>query len=133
MKSTKAYVAALLVSFMLSFGMLAVPHASFALFESAKDQACNGVNAQDGVGCGAPGSNSGKVNSVLKTTIELLSFIVGIISVIMIIIGGIKYSTSQGDGISTAAARNTIIYAIVGLVVVALAQGIVFFVLGKTT
>jgi hypothetical protein len=51
----------------------------------------------------------------------------------MIIIGGLKYITSSGDSNNITSAKNTILYAIIGLVVVALAQFIVKFVLGKAT
>jgi hypothetical protein len=59
--------------------------------------------------------------------------VVGVIAVIMIIIGGLKYVTSGGDSSAVGSAKNTIIYALVGLVVVALAQALVKFVLAKTT
>lgn len=74
-----------------------------------------------------------KVNSLLKTVINIFSIVVGVVAVIMIIIGGLKYITSGGDSGNVSSAKNTIIYALVGLVVVALAQFIVRFVLGKAT
>jgi hypothetical protein len=49
----------------------------------------------------------------------------------MIIIGGLKYVTSNGDSNSISSAKNTIIYALIGIVVVAIAQSVVRFVLGK--
>jgi hypothetical protein len=49
----------------------------------------------------------------------------------MIIIGGLKYITSGGDSSNVTGAKNTILYAVVGLVVVAMAQFIVRFVLTK--
>jgi hypothetical protein len=51
----------------------------------------------------------------------------------MIILGGLKYITSGGDAQKVASAKSALIYAIVGLVIVALAQAIVRFVLGKAT
>ena len=54
---------------------------------------------------------------------------VGVVSVIMIIIAGFKYVTIGGNDSSVTSAKNTILYAIVGLVIVALAQVIVRFVL----
>lgn len=73
------------------------------------------------------------VDNIVATVINIFSFIVGVIAVIMIIIGGIKYVTSGGDSNNISSAKTTIIYAIIGLVVVALAQVIVRFVLGKVT
>ncbi len=72
-----------------------------------------------------------KVNDTVKLGLNLFSAIVGIISVVMIIIGGIRYITSGGDSSKVSAAQNTVLYAVIGLVVVALAQIIVQFVLKK--
>lgn len=74
-----------------------------------------------------------KVNDTIKLAINLFSAIVGIISVVMIIVGGIKYITSGGDSGNVTSAKNTILYAVIGLVVVALAQIIVKFVLDRFT
>ena len=72
-----------------------------------------------------------KIHDILTTIINIFSLIVGVVSVIMIIIGGLRYITSGGESGNVSTAKNTIIYAIVGLVIVALAQFIVHFVLGK--
>ena len=64
--------------------------------------------------------------------VNIFSIIVGIIAVIMIIYGGFKYITSGGDSGNVSGAKNTLIYAIVGLIIVALAQFIVRFVLNTT-
>lgn len=100
-----------------------------ALFEEATNEACSGA-ALSNDGCD-PGQGEEKISDTLATVINVLSIVLGVISVIMIIVGGIKFTTSQGDGASTSSARNTIIYAVVGLVVSVMAQGIVRFVLGK--
>ncbi len=72
-----------------------------------------------------------KVSGLLDTVINIFSLVVGITSVIMIIIGGFKYIISQGDSANISSAKNTILYAIIGLVVVVMAQVIVRFVLAK--
>ena len=74
---------------------------------------------------------SERIASVLRSVISLFSLVVGFVSVIMIMVGGFKYVTSSGDSNSISSAKNTIIYALVGLAVVALAQFIVRFVLAK--
>lgn len=71
------------------------------------------------------------VNDIIEDVINIFSIVVGVVSVIMIIVGGLKYITSGGDSGSVGGAKNTILYAIIGLVVVALAQVIVRFVLGR--
>lgn len=74
-----------------------------------------------------------KVNKTIRLVINIFSLIVGVVSVIMIIIGGFKYITSGGESGNISGAKNTILYAIIGLIVVALAQVIVKFVLQKAT
>lgn len=75
----------------------------------------------------------GKVNNILRLIINLFSVIVGVIAVIMIIVGGVKYITSGGASDKVTSAKNTILFAVVGLIVVALAQIIVRFVLSKVS
>lgn len=123
-----------LATLVLASGLsLTLVHPASALISDteAKNQACQGVNlSSDGSSsCGAAGIL--KANDLLSKVINILSLIAGVVAVIMIIIGGVRYITSQGESASTAAAKNTIIYAIVGLVIVALAQIIVRFVLAK--
>jgi hypothetical protein len=86
------------------------------------------VNNADGT---APADANKKVNDTITLVINIFSIVVGIVAVIMIVLGGLKYITSGGDSNNITSAKNTILYAIVGLVVVALAQFIVRFVLGK--
>jgi hypothetical protein len=96
-----------------------------------KDCLTTGTNTTDPNG--ATGNAGDRVNNIIKTVINIFSLIVGIVAVIMIIIGGLKYITSGGDSGNVTGAKNTILYAIVGLIVVALAQIIVKFVLEKAT
>lgn len=69
----------------------------------------------------------------ITNVVNVLLFILGAIAVIMIIIGGIRYTTSNGDAGNTKAAKDTILYAVVGLVVAILAYAIVNFVIGAFT
>ena len=73
------------------------------------------------------------VNNILTDAINVFSVIVGVISVIMIIVGGFHYITSGGSQEKVKKAKDTLVYAIIGLIIVALAQVIVRFVLGKST
>ncbi len=93
----------------------------------------SGTCATDQAGCTDPGGATDRVNRIIRLVINIFSLIVGVIAVIMIIIGGLKYITSGGDSGNITGAKNTILYAIIGLVVVALAQVIVRFVLNKVT
>lgn len=74
-----------------------------------------------------------KINQLVATIVNLFSVLVGAVAVIMIIVGGFRYITSGGDSGNVSTAKNTILYAIVGLVIVALSQFIVKFVLAKAT
>ena len=70
-----------------------------------------------------------RVSDIIRRIVNLLSIIVGVVAVIMIIIGGFRYVTSGGSDASVTGAKNTILYAVIGLIIVALAQLIVNFVL----
>jgi len=84
--------------------------------------------------CQPTSAGSGQSATKLVTSvINVLSLLVGAVAVIMLIFGGFRYVTSGGKQESVTSAKNTIIYAIIGLVIVALAQIIVQFVLNKTT
>lgn len=70
-------------------------------------------------------------NGVITKIVRLLSIVIGVAAVIMIIVGGIRYVTSSGDPSNTTGAKNTILFAIVGLLVALLAQAIIIFVISK--
>lgn len=66
---------------------------------------------------------------IFTTIVNILLFIIGALSVIMLIIGGIRYTVSGGNQSAVTAAKNTIMYAIVGIIIAVLAYAIVNFVL----
>ncbi len=68
-------------------------------------------------------------DGVFKQITNTILYIVGIIAVIMLIIGGIKYVISGGDAKKVTDAKNTILYAIIGLVIAFFAYAIVNFVI----
>jgi hypothetical protein len=70
---------------------------------------------------------------IFKTITNVLLFIIGAISVIMLIIGGIRYTVSGGDSGAVTSAKNTILYAIVGIIVAILAFAVVNWVIGSFT
>src|SRR5690242_18841745 len=117
----KQRITNLIVSLSLVLGMgimltPAVAHASF------KSDACEGVNTLNGTGgdkCDPDASS--KFDNVIKGFINILSIIVGFAAVIMVIVAGFKFITSNGDSGAIASARSTLSYAIIGLIIVALA------------
>jgi hypothetical protein len=72
--------------------------------------------------------NSTTIEVQFKNVANILLFVLGAIAVIMIIFGGIRYVTSAGDSSRVKAAKDTILYSVVGLVVAILAYAIVNFV-----
>lgn len=70
-------------------------------------------------------------NGILTKVTRIISIIIGVAAIIAIIIGGFRYTLASGDPANVTKARNTIIYALVGLAVAAAAQGIVIFVLDR--
>lgn len=100
-------------------GLFAVSAVSLpALAEGVAD----GINAIGNTGGGTD------LTVVFKTIVNVLLYIIGAVSVIMIVIGAIKYVTSNGDGSAVTSAKNTILYAVIGLIVAVLAYAIVNFV-----
>jgi len=106
------------------------------VYVSALD--CNGIQDCVGQGTDETDTNGGnsvdaetKVSEITKQVINIFSWLVGIVSVIMVIVGGFQYVTSGGDSGKVTSAKNTIMYALIGIVIVALAQVMVKFVLGK--
>lgn len=73
------------------------------------------------------GSNATPLPTVIKNIVNVLLYFIGVLSVIMIIYGGFRYVTSAGDTSAVASAKNTILYAVVGVVVAGLAYAIVNF------
>jgi len=88
--------------------------------------------AQQGAQSADPDEGKGReLTDVIRDGITAVIFIVGIIAVIMVVLGGIQYTTSQGDAGKVKKAKDTIMYGIIGLVVAILAFAIVNFVLGS--
>jgi ABC-type Fe3+ transport system permease subunit len=124
-------------SLLFSFLGIANLHLTYAL-----DCSSNNLTAQEAVQCGTNGASGNnqdsdqapkRINKTIIDVINILSTIVGIIAVIMIVVAGFRYITSAGDTNKITSARNTLLYAVIGLVIVALAQVIVRFVLDKAT
>lgn len=74
--------------------------------------------------------NTVTLEDQIKIVVNVLLFLLGAIAVIMIIIGGIRYATSNGDSSQTKAAKDTILYAVIGLIVAIMAYAIVNFIVG---
>lgn len=77
------------------------------------------------------GQDAPTLGDEIHTIVNALLFILGAISVVTIVVGGIRYTTSGGDSSSIQAAKNTVLYSVVGLVIATLAYAIVNFVISS--
>ena len=93
-----------------------------------KDDACSGLSQLNG-GSSCNKGASKSLDGLIKAIINILSIVVGLAAVVMIIVGGLKFITSNGDSNAVASARSSIMYAVIGLIIVAIAQVLVHFVL----
>lgn len=98
-----------------------------------KGEIQNGVCGASGQASCTPGNAGTNLEGTISTVVNILSAAAGVAAVIMIIIGGFRYVTSAGNAETAKNARNTLVYAVVGLIIVALAQLVVHFVLTQTT
>lgn len=98
--------------------------------ENITQQACQATGAQ--------GTSSACINQtddpitgpqgIIKRAINLLSILVGVASVIVIMVAGFSFITSQGEPAALSKAKNSLIFAVIGIVIVVLAQVIAGFV-----
>jgi len=86
--------------------------------------------AQSGASDVASSQLTGDLTASISTIINILIFVIGLVAVIMLIVGGFRYVFSQGNEKAVQGAKDTILYAIIGIVVAILAFAIVNFVLG---
>ncbi len=111
----------LLISQVLMSG---VSYAAPALDQGAKSGFEKGIE-------NSGGTSEDTVTGTIQKVINLLLFIAGVIAVIYILIGGIRYVTSNGDSGAAKKARDTIMYALIGLVIAISAYSIVNLILGR--
>lgn len=79
-----------------------------------------------------PGSSGGStVPSLIESTLNILTWAIGVIAVIMVIVGGLQYVLSAGDPGKATRAKDTILYAVIGVVVTIMAYSIVKFIIGS--
>ena len=70
-------------------------------------------------------------DATLGNILDLVYFFGGVVAVIVIVVAGIMYTASEGDAEKTKRAKNMILYAIVGLLMIAMAFVITGFVIGR--
>lgn len=118
---SKLIIAIIAISLIAVIGIKAP---AYALSGASTSQACKGLKQVGGQDCDTGGS---QVGNVLKTVVSVISYFAGVVAVIMIILSGINFMTSNGDPQKITKARNGLIYAAIGIAVAAAAQVIVNF------
>lgn len=133
LQTIRKKIAVVTAALAISFVPVVAPAAVYAVSEIQNNLQCGTTLTVEGSnGCQSDiNTGSTTISDTIKKVVNFFSAIVGIVAVIMIIYGGFKYISSGGDSGNVTSAKNTIIYAVIGLVVVAMAQFIVQFVLGK--
>lgn len=86
---------------------------------------------QGGVNAAGGSEDTRELDTVVGTIINVVLYVLGILAVAFIIYGGVKYAMSAGDAAKVKSAKDTIMYAVVGLIVAILAYAIVNFVIGS--
>lgn len=130
-KTFKKVLAGLIAAPLLALGALVV-----APVTPASAQTCDVTNPSitSGAACSKPSGAEADLfgeESIFTRIVNILLFIIGAVAVIMLIIGGIRYTLSGGKDAEVTAARNTILYAIIGIIVAFLAYAVVNWVLGS--
>lgn len=132
MKKLKYLLCLAIATGSLSLAPLTVSYAADKVdIDTAKSVTQEGAcEQQDNArGCG----NGGALGNIFATVANVILFLVGAVAVIMLIIGGFRYVTSNGDANAISGAKNTILYAIIGIVVAFLAYAAVNFVVTSLT
>ena len=127
-KTFKRVLAGLLAAPVLALSALVVP---MTVPASAVCDPTNQTLA-GGAACSQPTGASANLfgsDSIFTKIVNILLFIIGAVAVIMLIIGGIRYTLSAGKESEVTGAKNTILYAIIGIVVAFLAYAVVNWVL----
>ena len=98
-----------------------------------EDEACTYILdpvAREAAGCDAS-TEDGEIGNVAQNIINVVIAVLGIVAVLFVVIGAAQYMTSQGDPSKLKKAKDTIVYAVLGVVLAVLAYAIVNFVLGN--
>ena len=96
------------------------------LADTAKTACPQGSNSCD---TGLPIVNAS--SNELQQILQLAIGVIAAVAVLFVVVGGLRFVMSEGDPQATTKARNTMIYALVGLIIAITAEGLVTFVLGR--
>lgn len=118
----------LAVAFVLGIGMLLPFSGVSAQAIDAFDQ-CTDVEIESSI-CESSGEGGDDLPSMAQIIVNTLLVLLGMVAVVMIVVGGFRYTLSRGEASEIKTAKDIILYAIIGLIVAIMAYAIVNFVLG---
>lgn len=148
----KKYLTPLLISFSIVVGsLLPLTASAIDVFSGAcggsgsgtsgttGTTGTTGTDTGTGTGTSSGGSDSlcgtdqdsSALPGLMKNVINTALVVLGMIAVVMIVVGGIRYTTSNGDAQQIKSAKDTIMYSVIGVVVAIMAYAIVNFVLAS--
>lgn len=129
-KSLKTMIAGVAILPALVLGVVTVVAPQTANAQSCSSDPSSGLVGGSGCAHGTdqPVTLFGD-GGIFTTIVNILLYIIGAVAVIMLIIGGVRYVVSGGDSAAVTGAKNTILYAVIGIVVAILAYAIVNFVI----
>lgn len=128
MKKLKIALTSLPLAALLLFGAVATTIGLSSMQPvAAQSNLSIGGGAESARGNDQPADLVGQQGMFKKIT-DVMLFIIGAVSVIMLIIGGLRYVISGGDQNAVSGAKNTILYAVIGIIVALLAYAVINFV-----
>lgn len=123
-------VKTILLALAISLGVVAAVPMSVGALDVVNGAACSGQAASNPL-CAERSGAGNKLNQQIKNITNVILFLLGAVAVIVIIIGGLMYVVSAGDPGKAKTAKDTILYAVIGLVVALFAGAIVNFVVAN--
>lgn len=133
----RIFIATLLVAIGAVMFLVSSPDAYAAsnpIIPVCNDGNTSGTNASTTAVCEDVNSQSSSDNPVIgiiRAAVEVISYIAGAAVIILILVSSIRFLTSSGDSGKVSQAKNGLIYALVGIIIVAFSQAIISFVLDK--
>lgn len=118
-----------IVTALLVVAACAIPGVGFAVGADPRAKLCEGAGGAASAENCAGQAGAPTVMGTIQNITNILIFVLGAVAVIMLIIGGIRYVTSAGDQNALTSAKNTVLYALIGVAVAIMAYAIVNFVL----
>jgi hypothetical protein len=129
----------LMLGLVTAFGLSGPATNSVAAFDPFGGVDCTGGQAgqsgakpSDSAACtGKVGADENPVVDTIRKITNIVAFAAGAAAAILMVVGGIRYITSNGDANNIKSAKNTVVYSLIGLAVIVLARSLIVFVLGK--